>query len=314
MRKKNFQIIFDIAIVAAIGFLLYLYRDQLRLRAMQLETRFFPCRQPISYTIDSFDSRFGISKSDFLRAIQDAEQIWEKPIGKELFVYQPNGNLKINLVYDFRQEATVTLRKLGLSLSNDQASYNAVKGKYDDLKAVYAKEKEALDSGVAVFESHKNAYEAEVKDWNSRGGAPRDVYDHLEQEKTSLDAEIAQINHLRSAINSRVEDINSLVTVLNHMVSVLNLQVAKFNEIGLERGREFEEGVYQTGPKGQKIEIYQFDNKRKLVRVLAHELGHALGLAHVENPRAIMYRLNQDSNEKVTFEDLAEVKQHCAIK
>jgi len=270
--------------------------------------------QPIAYSLGEFDKRFGVSQKDFLSAVSQAELVWEKPIAKELFAYQPDGKLKINLIYDIRQEATVKLQKLGLSVKDDQASYDAVKAKYNAMKAEYAKEKAVLGSLIAAFEVRKQKYEAEVKYWNKRGGANKEVYNQLEADRIALNNEIAVINQKQDELNAKVDDINALVVVLNRLAASLNITAEKYNQIGDQLPGEFEEGSYQSGPQGQSIDIYQFDNKAKLVRVLAHELGHALGLDHVEDSKAIMYRLNNGVNEKLTLDDLVALKTKCGIK
>ena len=61
------------------------------------------CRQPLSYKIDGFDNNFGISRDKFLTVIKEAETIWEKGVGKNLFEYKPDGKLKISLVFEWQK-------------------------------------------------------------------------------------------------------------------------------------------------------------------------------------------------------------------
>ncbi len=297
-----------------LGAAVYFFRAPLFNLWIQLNNQFFPCAQPIGYTLGSFDTKFGISKNQFLSALNKAEQIWEKPLGKQLFAYEPNGNLKVNLIYDYRQEATIKLRKLGLVVNDDRASYDALKLKYTAMESGYNQKKIFFQSQLATFDSNKNAYETEVAYWNKRGGATPEAYARLNDAKAALDAELIQVNKLQDDLNAMVDNINAMITVLNRLAASLNVDAGQFNQTSQARGKEFEEGLYQSGPNGQEIDIYQFDSTDKLVRVLAHELGHALGLDHLDNPKAIMYRLNQGINEKLTADDLAALKTLCKVK
>ena len=307
--NKFWNIIFLIAIITA-GFI---YRDTLRNVWSQTLANYFPCKTAISYSIGTFDTRFGISKADFLSVVKSAEDIWEKPVGKNLFEYKDTGNLKINLIYDIRQEATVNLKNLGTSVENTKSYYDSLKLQYESLNADYEKAKVLFESRVSAFETRKNAYETEVSKINRTGKANKETYTRLNVEKNYLNQEASDLNVLQNSLNNKVVELNTMVKSLNNLASSLNLDVKKYNTIGQNLGEEFDEGLYKTGPDGQEIYIYQFENKSKLVRVLAHEFGHALGLEHLEDPKAIMYRLNNGYNEKLTSNDIKAVKELCGI-
>ena len=307
---KVINIIF-IVVVAGAGFV---YRDPIKNIWAQSFNHYFPCKTAITYSVGSFDNKFGLSKDDFLKAISSAEGIWEKPISKNLFKYTSGGDMKINLIYDTRQEVTINLKNMGIVAQNNKASYGALKEKYDSTKTYYEQQKISFQSAVSAFEIRKNVFEEEVSRVNSRGGANKQTYARLNVQRELINQEIEKINKLQNDLNATVDNINALATALNQLATLLNIDVKKFNTIGASLGGEFEEGTYESSSTGQNINIYQFDDKTKLVRVLAHELGHALGLDHNEDSKAIMYRLNNGVNEKLTNTDLAELKKLCGIK
>ena len=281
-----------------------------------------PCSTPIPYTLGTFDTQFGISQADFLTALTEAQAIWEKPqgdyLGKELFTYVPNDSdpnaLKINLVYDYRQQATSKLASLGIVVGNDQSSYDALKTQFTNLESTYNTEKSSFNTEVTDFNQKQDAYEAEVNSWNQKGGAPQADYDRLQATQVELKNESAQLQVTQSNLNNMIDEINAMVVVLNRLVATLNLSVDQYNSVNGTLGESFEEGVYVEDGASRHIDIYEYSNHDKLVRVLAHELGHALGMQHVTDPNAIMYKFNQSTSLALSQADINELKTVCEIK
>jgi len=246
------------------------------------ESFFNPCKNPIQYSIGQIDPKFGLSEDYFIGAVKDAENMWETASGENLFEYKPGAGLKINFIYDYRQSSTSELNNLNSAIEKDNADYSKLKADYDNYVSQYDSNKSKLDSLVSSYQKKPS--------------------DNIYSEIISLEQENSLL----------VSKINALAQQLNNLAGTVNLNVKNYNDIGQSVQTEFEQGNYVSDLKTKEINIYQFDDRDKLVKVLAHEMGHALDIGHMANPNDLMYALNVGENQEITPEDLSALKDVCS--
>lgn len=252
----------------------------------EIAKRAAPCNQPIHYRIETVDNRFGITREKFLEDVVKAESVWETPIGRDLFVYDPKGELSVNMIYDDRQSTSTEISKLKTQITQKAKSLEPQIADYQKRSAEFNQKVKDLNS--------------EIDHWNQQGGAPQDKYAELKKRQEDLKNEADSLNALAKKLNISTDTFNSNVDNLNQEIGSFN------NELQLRP----EEGLFIGSDN--RIEIYFYYTDQELVHTAAHELGHSLGLPHVDNKKAVMY---QQTNQTISAspEDISALKVACKL-
>jgi cell fate (sporulation/competence/biofilm development) regulator YlbF (YheA/YmcA/DUF963 family) len=242
------------------------------------------CSTPITFKIGTIDERFNLTPDELKKITGSASLIWENKYLMPLFIYDKDSTLDINMVYS---EAHTILR----SISEDQNIVNSEQTKLTASLAEYEQKRKALQSKI-------DNLNAEIKEWNDKGGATKEKYDRIKRLNAEIKKDIDAFNAYSNALNYKTQTYNFDVSKLNETISQFNDKLQESPEMG----------VYISGDN--RIEIYFYEGANDLKNVIAHELGHAIGLNHIATVDAIM-NPNASINTRYTTEDSDLLDKFC---
>ncbi len=242
------------------------------------------CDQPITFSVNHIDPSFNISKKQVIKDAREAANIWNNLAKKTIFLYDPSSALDINLVYDERQSNITQISEKREQIDEKQ---NELSSSVEEFEERREKLTEDLDN-----------LNEEISYWNEKGRTSRDIYNQLIRKQKNLQKEVDKINKMAEQLNTTADQINQQITSVNNSVK-------KFNELLTVKP---EEGVYLGGPN--KINIFIYENETSFRHTVTHELGHALGLGHVEEVDSIMYPISSE-NSRATEADRRLLQNYC---
>ncbi|MEN5174729.1 matrixin family metalloprotease [Acinetobacter higginsii] len=247
--------------------------------------------QPLRYRIAELDPRLNIDQQQMIELSQQAAAIWEKNTGQKYFVYDPDADFVINLVFDQRQIRSMKRAESLSQLEQEQQNWLNRNEKLQRTNADLAESNAQLELQKKAYENQAQQYQqglAQYKaDSNNKAlfAALQKQQQQLQQQAQKLQAKITEYNH-------KVQQTQEKAEKSKQVHQQLSASVNEFNET-------FKPEVLHKGQfDGKQIFIYEFSSTDDLRLTLAHEFGHALGLKHTRDPRSLMYPRIKDQDAK----------------
>ena len=272
-----------------------------------------PCEEPLTYQFGNIDSRYDISRKQLREVMNKVEALWATALDKKVLSYNDNGKVTIELVYSEDQERTDREQELSKQIREKKIETTVAEDKYNRLSSKFKTQRSKFQQLVSEYNSLIETYNELRKQWQDKE-IPEDVKKKMEQLKYKISQKEITVNNfqrdleeLRKKTNKQSRELNQLIDEQNKLINKYNSQFSK--------PEQFDQGRYLKNGPEEVVRIFQFSNLSELKTVLAHEMGHALGLQHVENSQSVMHYMMGSQNIfnlSLTEQDIAALKERCA--
>lgn len=275
------------------------------------------CRIPVILHLGEVDPRFELSREQVRGALEAAIALWQLETSARLFEWRDGAGMPVNLVFDERQE-TAQARATGRAeLEEHEQVLDRRQDRLDRLAAAFEADLRRYDSRRRALEERQREHARAVADWNAgHGERSTRQRTRLERASAALERERRELERQRSELERRRAALERETREFEQAVAAFNAQVERYNQEG-EAYSGFDMGLFRQRGRHRSITVYKASDTDELRLVLAHELGHSLGIGHVHDPEAVMHaRLGPENAgaERLTPADRQALAQACELE
>lgn len=298
------------ALIVGAGIVLILDKSERAESAVETAN---PCNEPITYHIASIDDRFDITTAQLRRFIDGVGKLWSDAAGRNLVVHDRNGDVAIHLIYDDRQQLVEEEREVNNRIQMERLRFDRVHREYSRHSEQYEEALQNYNTFQDQYEGKVSEHNTEVAKWNEHGDAPDDVKQRIMDRAEELSRMQNELYSLKNEVNSSGRQLEDVIERLNEISTRKDGIIDEYNEQFAGEYR-FNQGEFMNLGGEQMINIYHYKSFNHLRLVLAHELGHALGLGHLDNPGSIMYPVVEShgsADVRLSEQDVAAIQSLC---
>jgi len=282
-----------------LGILLYLaytFWQKDKGLSLQMVTGKGLCSTPLGWKLGYLDPAFNLTETEATAAINQAAQMWNQAFGRTLLQQDPQGFV-IDFRFDARQQQLLKQRLLSRNINRYD---EAIAPGRENLPQQFA----ALQQKIDSFNQQKNQLQQQIAAF--KPDAPNAAAERAKLERRQLELQ-QEADWLEQQRQQLVRD-----------QDYLNETIKQRNALLTEAGPPAISGPFEVGLmkiRGQErlMTIYAFASQQDLVATLAHEFGHAFGVAHTDSADSIMYHSLSSQQAMLTAVDIAALQAQCSF-
>jgi hypothetical protein len=271
---------------------------------------FDQCKGPRTYEVVSVDKRFGVSLAQAKAAARRAADMWHSAGGKIIFQQSSNPQIKISLIFTEAQEAHQLVKELNEEAELISKSIDIHNRHQDEINRKVANHNKEVEDLNKEFAELANA----ISQWNSKPTSQKEERARLQRDQEAL---LKRKKELES-IGKQLQEENTFLAKQRADLEKeqkkydLDRDMVKYVVNGVLSFQRA--GVYQRSAKGEEtIKIFVMGDLDELKNVLAHEFGHALGIQHLADVKALMHAELSEANRNLKLVSRADIREFRRI-
>ena len=254
-----------------------------------------PCATPLSWRIARVDPEFGLQPSRALEAVVAAAALWERAADAQLFPHDSVAGFPIRFVFDDRQADTQMRNRVVSDLEREAARLATWRELLTSRDLELNRLQSEREAALRDLRERIAAFNTTVREWNAEGGAPDSIFRRLRVQETELEVENQRLTERGEALQRMQDSLRAEAERFNRDAEAHARRTESFEASAPVR--LVESGQYREAARvdsngavtvEREIRVYRFDDWDGLVLLIAHELGQALGLGHVDEPGSVM--------------------------